>query len=188
MSNAATNGAVQQQSVADTVTVTPAKEWAAKTTGDGFKYRLPGSGNVTKLRRPSLMALAARGTSIPNPLSAEVLRYVTDRGDVLNERTDEERNEIYVKNAIAFVHIAVLCFVEPKLVADRAPNYEKGEIGPENISDLDYQWIVYSFVEGSVERTDPFRVDKWPSETGLRSTEVQSAAVVVSQRAEPAAT
>lgn len=176
------NGA-QQQSVKAEVAVTPATEWLAKTNS-GFKYRLPGSGNVAKLRRPSLYAMAARGTSIPNPLSAEVMRYVTDKGDVLGERSEDERNEIYIKNAIAFVHIAVLCMVEPKLITDRTPNYEKGEIGPENLADLDYQWITFSFVEGSVERTDSFRVDKWPSEVGLPGEKVQSTAIAIDTRTE----
>lgn len=177
------NGA-QQQAVASEVTVTSASDWAAKTNV-GFKYRLPGSGNVARLKRPSLLAMAARGTSIPNPLSAEVLRYLTDKGDPLGEWDEEKRNEVYVKNAIAFVHIAVLCFVEPKIVTDRIPNYDKGEIGPEQLSDLDYQWITFSFVEGSVERTDPFRIDDGPSAPGLPSETVRPAPVAASSRAEP---
>jgi hypothetical protein len=128
--------------------VTPASTWNA----NGL-YRLP-SGNVARLRRPGLLALAGQGT-IPNPISAEVLRRITT--DEPAPQTDEERDRIIRTNSKAYLEVAALALVEPRLIVDREPDHAASEIGPADLSDDDLLWIFYTFVQGG-EHATAFRV------------------------------
>lgn len=126
---------------------TPARSWT--TIG---LYTLPGSGNVAKLKKVTLIALAAAG-AIPN----DILQLIAL--DTPAERLSQEAQLAqYRKNAKAFVAIAERCLVEPRLVTDRAPDYDAGEIGPEDLADRDYTWIFYSFVSGGAADVATFRV------------------------------
>lgn len=145
--------------------VTTATDWRKSAEG---LYRLPGSGNVARLRRLSLITLAAAG-GVPNPLSQDVLRYLASKGDQrLNEA---EQIAEYKRNAKAFIEIAARCLVEPRLwvppaetargkgePAKTAPDYEAGEIGVEDLADNDYTWIFFSFVGGDAAWRETFRV------------------------------
>lgn len=139
---------------------TPASEWGAESD-DGVYYTLPGSGKVAKLRRPGMMGMASEAGFIPNPLSDDILRFLADHdNDALRTMTPQQRMEVFKKNTEAFIDMARLCFVEPKVAPKgRKADRSRGEINPRDILDWDYNWLVYSFVEGSLERVAPFRLD-----------------------------
>lgn len=156
-----------QPASAPTPDPTPANEWSR--TAEGL-YRLPGSGNVARLRRVSLIALASAG-AIPNPLSQDVLRYLArqdPQGRIVSEETQVAE---YRRNAKAFMQIAQRVLVEPRLwlpaetasrgkgeSAPAGPDYAAGEIGPEDLADNDYTWIFFSFVGGDANWRETFRV------------------------------
>lgn len=132
-------------------TITPASEWKARATGE--IVTLP-SGTVVRVRRPSLFALARTG-SIPNPLAAAVVRFfaVTDETPTTSEQ-DQIKN--YQANADAYTGIAAATVTEPRIIVDRAPDYDAGEIAPEDLSTADLIWI-YRFVEGAVSNDATFQ-------------------------------
>lgn len=137
---------------------TSAAEWGVDVE-DGLYYTLPGSGKVAKLRRPGLMGLVTEGGTVPNPLSVEIMRFLADNSDSFRTMTPKERIDVFQKNVEAFADIARLCFVEPKVAPKgKAADRSKGEINPRDITDYDYSWLVYSFVEGSVDRIKDFRL------------------------------
>lgn len=137
-------------------TVTPANAWKRQAQ-DGELYELPGSGNIARMRRPSLTAMAVEAGHLPNPLASEIMQLFAQRGDPLAQPTPEEQIEAFKQNGLAYIKIAELCFVEPRLVLDRAPNYEAGEIGPGDVPDADYVWIANTLVEGEAESLLPLR-------------------------------
>lgn len=123
----------------------------------GIPVRLPGCGEVVLLRRPSLMGMAVKGGRVPNPISAEVLRWIAVNDDILTKLSPEEQIEQYRENASVFVELAALCFVHPRLIADReVADDSDDEIGPGDIADADYRWIVFTFVEGDAAALAPF--------------------------------
>ncbi len=132
--------------------VTAARDWR-KSSQQGELYTLPGCGNVARLRRPSLMAMAAKGT-VPNALSNDVMKLLA----VVEENPTADRQiQIYGEQAQAFKEIAALSLVEPRLVLDREPDYDKGEITADDLTDQDYVFI-WRFVQGRHEDFNPFRV------------------------------
>jgi hypothetical protein len=133
--------------------ITPASTWAKR--GQAL-YELPGSGNIAELRRPSLIALAAAG-AVPNPLSQDVLRYLAqrDNGKLISP---EQQIAEYKRNAKAFIEIAARCFVQPRLITDRQPDYEAGEIGPEDLADSDYTFLFFQYVTEGELASARFRV------------------------------
>ena len=126
---------------------TPADVWR-----EGELIRLPGCGHVARLKRPSLTALAGTTNGVPNPLSPAVLRLIAGRPTT----TLEERIENVKSNSRAFMEVAALCLIEPRLVLDGEPG--PGEIGPQDLSDTDYTWIYYTYVEGVASEVVPFRL------------------------------
>lgn len=136
-------------------TPTPASAWR-RTREEGELIRLPGSGNVARLVRPSLTTMALTNGGVPNPLSSVVQRFIAGSAGLTPARDAAEQWEIYKKNTRALQEIAVLCLAEPKLALDRPPS--EGEIGPEDLTDLDYSWIYYTWLEGAAENVAPFRV------------------------------
>jgi hypothetical protein len=104
------------------------------------------------------MAMLARG-QIPNPLSAKVIKLLTlATQKEIEARTAEQREAALLSNSEAFVGIAELAFIEPKVISDRAPDYSKGEIGPADLSNRDLVWLFYDFVEGTAADVADFRV------------------------------
>lgn len=145
-----------QQRTADTppeaALPTPADAWRG-----GQLYRLP-SGHCAQLRRPGLMAMLATG-QIPNPLAQQVMRLLTvTTTEEIAQRTREQREEALRSNSEAFVAIAELCFVAPRLVTDHPPDYSADEIGAADLSDRDLLWLYYDFVEGTAQDVATFRV------------------------------
>lgn len=130
---------------------TTAAAWRA-----GEVYTLP-SGYSARLRRPGLMAMLATG-QIPNPLAAKVTKLLTlVTTEEIQKRTQEERERALLSNSEAFVAIAALAFIEPKLITDRLPDHDKSEIGPADLSDRDLMWVYYDFVEGTAADVVDFR-------------------------------
>lgn len=130
-------------------TPTPATAWDT-----GGLYRLP-SGNVARLVRPSLVALAAAGP-IPNPLSRAVLKFLAVEGD--GKPSEQQQIDRYIEHTRVFQEVAARCLIAPRLILDRAPDPVAGEIGPDMLADADYSWIYYAFVEGRADDTATFRV------------------------------
>lgn len=143
------------RAVPERVTITSAATWRRQAR-EGELYRLPGSGNVVRLRRPGLTALAANVGHIPNPLAREVLRLMSAAGE---PQTEDDRIESFQKSARAYVEVAALCFVEPRIVLDGEPNYEAGEIAASDVPDQDLVWLYWQFLEADADRSAPFRVD-----------------------------
>lgn len=139
------------------IPVTTASEWRRQSR-DGLKYRLPGSGNVAKLKRVSLLALATGAGGIPNTLSADVMRLLRadERPDELSE---EQKVAAFQANAKAFIEVAALVMNSPRLVLGRTPTEAADEIGPEDMADFDFAWIYFSFLEGDANSIARFRVD-----------------------------
>ena len=133
----------------DPIQPTPASAWAQAAEGE--LYTLPGSGHIARLRQVSLVALAA-GPGVPNP----ILRLLAVEGTV-DKETDQEKMDAYKRQARAFLEVAALALVEPRLVLDREPDPAKGEIGPQHLADQDLLWIYYDLVGGRAARLATFR-------------------------------
>lgn len=131
--------------------ITNPKEHRAKRIA-GELITLPGTGLIVRAVRRSLTALAATANGVPNPLSAAVLRLMASPPP----KNDDERVENVKRNSRAFLEVAALCLVEPRLAIDHEAADD--ELAPEDLSNLDYAWIYYSFVEGTVSDIAPFRV------------------------------
>lgn len=143
-----------QQAKAERPAVTPAAEWGRKAQ-QGELYRLPGSGHTVRLRRPGLTALAAEVGHIPNPLAREVVKLMSAAS---KPETEADRLEAYLQSARAYVAVAELCFVEPRVVSDRVPDYAAGEIAPADIPSQDLVWLYWTFLESDAAMSAPFRV------------------------------
>jgi hypothetical protein len=126
---------------------TPAAEWR-----QGALYRLP-SGFIARLKRAPLLALIGRGL-IPNPYAQQVkvLLAIRDAAD-----TEAKRAAVLEENARAFLYIASLEFIEPRLVLEGVPG--EGEIGPEDLSDRDLIWLYYDLAEGVADDVALFRLN-----------------------------
>lgn len=122
-------------------------------------YRLPGSGHTVRLRWPGLRALALAG-EITNPL-AQSLRRLLAGADATREQPDETAAiELWRTNSTAFLVVAERCLDEPRLILDRSPDYERGEIGPGDLAEPDIIWLWIWATEGpSDPRVSPFRLD-----------------------------
>lgn len=118
-------------------------------------YTLP-SGNVARCVRPAIIAMAAKLGYVPNPLAAEVLAMTatTNQND-----TPEQQIANFERNAPAFVQVAALALVEPKLVLEGQPDYSKNEIGPLDLADEDYIWFYYTLSQGTAQSVRSFRLD-----------------------------
>jgi hypothetical protein len=134
---------------------TDARQWR-RGRQVGELIELPGCGHVARLIRPSLTALAATTGGVPNPLSEKLIQLALGR----RAANDEQALEYYRRNSRAYVEAAALCFVEPRLVLDREPG--EGEIGPDDLTDLDYTWLYHSFIQGGEQEVAPFRIAREP--------------------------
>lgn len=144
---------------------TPAAAWRA-----GELIQLPGSGYTARLRKPSLRALLHAG-KVPSALVDSVYRLV--QGLIATpEQTPEQQREKFFADSAAFVYVASQCFVEPRLVIDRPPDYEQGEIGPDDVSDLDLIWLFYTWTEADHAAAAPFRLAPRTGDAGLLSPAV----------------
>ena len=135
-----------------TPTLTPAAEW--KKRGLGELKTLP-SGATVCVKRPSLFAMARAG-HVPNPLLEQVLPHLVeneqDGAAAMDdpELTIEQRTARYRENATIYTAIAAIAVAEPRIILDRAPDYDAGEIAPEDLSVSDLIWI-YTYVMNGVE-------------------------------------
>ena len=129
----------------NTPKVTPASDWQKRAKGE--IKQLP-SGVSIRVARPSLFALARSG-HIPNPLAAEVIKYFAISDD---QPPKDEADHIrqYQENAAAYVNIAAATVTEPKIVTALAPDYDAGEIAPEDLSTADLI-AIYNYVVNGVE-------------------------------------
>jgi hypothetical protein len=126
---------------------TPAKEW-----GKVHAYLLP-SGNIARLKRPSVLALASNGH---NPVSMAVMLELYSKKD--QPQTDDEKLVQIKATSRKYLEVLALTFVEPKLVIDKEPNYDNGEIGPADLDDGDLMWVYWTFIEGVAAQFAAFRI------------------------------
>lgn len=138
------------------LSVTPASAWR-KAREQGELIRLPGSGNVARLIRPPLASMVLSSNGVPNPLSRDAQRLLAGTAPPKDEA---ERWANYQKNTRGMQELAALCLAEPKLKIDGPPG--ENEIGPDDMADLDYTFIVYTWLEGAAESVAPFRVSSEP--------------------------
>jgi hypothetical protein len=132
----------------------PAAAFRRRST-EGELYELPGCGLVARLARPGLMGLVGAGATANPVLSPELLRMMSlDK----TPASDEERLEKFERDVRAYREVAARCFVEPRLVLDREPNYDAGEIGPADIADRDYVWLYWTFSQGGDAQVAAFRL------------------------------
>lgn len=141
--------------------LTSAAEWR-EFAREGALYKLPGSGRVMRLRKPSLMAMSVKAGYVPNPLQNEVLRFMAEvdqsNSYARDPQSEAKQVEHYKKRVAAFLHIVVLAAVEPEVVLDGKADYGAGQINITDIPDRDIMWIVFSLVEGEALPIDaPFR-------------------------------
>lgn len=146
---------MQKQGRAVPAGVSPASAWR-RMAQEGELYRLPGSGLVMRLKRPGLTALARKVGHIPNPLSREVLRLMSAAEKPAGE---DAAVESFQRSAQAYGEAFALCAVEPKVILDREPNYEAGEISINDVPDQDLVWVYWTFLEGDAAISGTFRVD-----------------------------
>lgn len=134
-----------------------------KLSRQGIPVMLPGSGAVAVLKRVSLMAMSLKAGHVPNPLTAEVLRWIATNDDILAKLTPDQEIDNYRENSGVFAQIASLCFVHPRMILDRAVDDDNDdEIGPNDIADRDYTFIVFKWVEGNAAELAPFLVAARP--------------------------
>lgn len=115
----------------------PASAFRARHSA-GQLVELP-SGLVARLRMAPIVATVARLGYVPNPLSEDVLREL-----VVPPPADEsEAQQVagYQRYQKTQVELAALKLVEPRLVLDRAPDYDAGEIGVCDLSDQDIRFV-----------------------------------------------
>lgn len=134
---------------------TSAHEWRQRTAGE--LYRLPGSGGIARLRRLSLVTLAAAG-AVPNPLVEEILRLGVITAPDSAKASEADQMAFYRRNQKAFIEVARRCLVSPVLITDREPDPDRNEIGPDDLAERDYTWLFYGFVNGLDAQLEPFRV------------------------------
>lgn len=135
--------------------VSSARDW--KKVSEPELIRLPNSGHVVLAQRRSMLAMAAKLGHVPNPLSAEIMRLLA-MGQPDDLTPEPRQVEIFAKNARAFLELFALTVLEPKLILDREPDYDRGEIAPSDIYDADLIWLYFTYLEGAAERVTPFRV------------------------------
>lgn len=124
---------------------------------EGEVYELPGVGLPARLRRLPVRAMASIGELLPNPIAQAVMQLA-----VMAERDEAPQTPDQIQVSVqrhfnAYVRAAELCFVEPRFVHDREPDYDAGEIGVADLTDIDYVWLYWTFLQGTAERVRPFR-------------------------------
>lgn len=140
--------------------VDTAEQWA-DTAINGKIYRLPGSGRRARIRKPNLYAQSVKAGYVPNPLSAEVVRFMAEVQPTANQYggqiPESKQVEMFGKRAVAFIKIAELAFVSPKIVLTGQPNRANNEISISEITDRDLMYVVFEIVEGTADPEEDFR-------------------------------
>lgn len=130
--------------------VTPAHAWNL----EGL-YELP-SGNIARLKRPGVLALASMSNG-HNLISDAVLSRVNEAADA--PTTPEERAAVIRRNGAVYSAVARLVFVAPRIVPEGVePKYEAGEIAIGDLTDDDLYFAYYTIAQGDARSVAPFRV------------------------------
>ena len=129
---------VQRKEMKAAPKVTPARAW--KRQPPTYLRTLP-SGNTALLRRVTLVEIATSG-HLPEPLSAligEVIEATLARQDVSSPEWAEKWKARTADLDLATMQkliddVTPLLFVEPRIVTDREPDYDAGEIALDDVS------------------------------------------------------
>lgn len=122
----------------------------------GVPYMLPGSGHVVRLKKTSLLALAAATGNVPNTLPEELLRWEAVRA-ATDAQSEDQQIATYKENALALIQAAAVVMIEPRLAVGRPA--QDDEIEPEDLAQRDLMWIMYTFILGTVDAVRPFRIE-----------------------------
>jgi hypothetical protein len=118
------------------------------TTADAPPYAelALASGRTVRLRRPTLYAMLATVGSVPSQLMIDVLNLLEQDGVILDLLLPAEKF-LRIRNKFRGMYALAAALIEsPRLVLDpETPNREAGEIGEEDISLNEVEWIYYSF-------------------------------------------
>lgn len=104
------------------------------------------TGITVRLRKPTLYAMLATVGSVPNQLMIDVLNML-DQDGVDLEKLKPEGKFLYIRNRLRGMYALAAALIElPRLVLEpETPDREAGEIGEEDISLDEVEWIYYSY-------------------------------------------
>jgi hypothetical protein len=104
------------------------------------------SGRVVRLRKPELYAMLATVGSTPSQIMIDVLNLLEQDGVVLDVLPPAEKF-LRIRNKFRGMYALAAALIEwPRLVlAPETPDREAGEIGEEDISLDEVEWIYYSY-------------------------------------------
>lgn len=127
----------------------------------GTLVELP-SGIVVKIGKPFVSDMVAAG-EIPGELINIAL------GQKTQGETDKETA---AKTSKLMNHLVAKAVLEPKIVLEGEPDYDKGEISIKDISDFDRTFIYTHVQEGVVNRLNKFRDEQPGTTSGSNSKPV----------------
>lgn len=104
------------------------------------------SGHTVRLRRPELYAMLATVGSTPSQIMIDVLNLLEQDGVVLDLLPPEQKF-LRIRNKFRGMYALAAALIEwPRLVlAPETPDRAAGEIGEEDISLDEVEWIYYSY-------------------------------------------
>lgn len=123
------------------------------------------TGIEARLRRPTLYAMLATVGSVPNQLMLDVLNMLEEDGVPLDKQPPGKKF-LYIRNKYRGMYALAALLIEwPRLVLDpEVPNREAGEIGEEDISLDEVEWIYLSYFRR--RHFTPYRPPAAPAEPG----------------------
>jgi hypothetical protein len=104
------------------------------------------TGIAVRLRRPTLYAMLATVGSVPSQLMIDVLNLLEEDGTIFDLLPPEVKF-LRIRNKFRGMYALASALIEsPRLVlAPETPNREAGEIGEEDISLTEVEWIYHSY-------------------------------------------
>lgn len=104
------------------------------------------TGITVRLRKPELYAMLATVGSVPSQLMIDVLNLLEQDGVVIDLLPPEQKF-LRIRNKIRGMYALAAALIEsPRLVlAPDVPDRAAGEIGEEDVSLDEVEWIYYSF-------------------------------------------
>lgn len=104
------------------------------------------TGISVRLRRPTLYAMLATVGSVPSQMMIDVLNLLEEDGTIFDLLPPEVKF-LRIRNKFRGMYALAAALIElPRLVlAPETPNREAGEIGEEDISLAEVEWIYHSY-------------------------------------------
>jgi hypothetical protein len=104
------------------------------------------TGITVRLRKPTLYAMLATVGSVPSQIMIDVLNMLEQDGVLLDLLPDAQKF-LRIRNKLRGMYALAAALIEsPRLVlAPETPNRAAGDIGEEDISLDEVEWIYYSY-------------------------------------------